>query len=154
MILHRIKIVDAQGKFLRYATTKEMLTLTINADGKVVQIGYWLPMECTTPIIPYTGGTGLIYGWKDMSPTHIVEWGIMTSDKHGKRIPIYSGDIYVDWNTGFLENKHTRPAVFSIYNMEHALDEMFPMIEVIGNINENPEYLNLSIRSTTCTCQP
>lgn len=122
-MIYRIKIVD-NGKFVRYVREDQYLRLMVNKNGGVDM--RWISNNEIE--------------WQDVSDTHKVEWGIMTSDKHGNRIPIYDGDIYVDWNTG-LENEHTRPSVFHIWNMEHALDEMFPMIEVIGNANLNPELL-------------
>lgn len=143
-MIYRIKIVK-DGKFVRYASTEEMKYLRVNAEGKV-------EMLSITPLLA-TGyrenHTGLIafaeaeHGWNDVSSTHDVEWGMLTQDKDGKPIPIYDCDIYVDWNTG-LDGVSTNPSVFRLYRDYNNLHlDQFPIIEVIGNVNENPELLDV-----------
>jgi len=80
-MIYRIKIVK-DGKFVRYATDEEMTWLRPKADGS---------------------GVERLIGKNDVSDTHKVEWGVITSDKHCNRIPIYEGDIYVDY-----ENIHSK----------------------------------------------
>ena len=120
-MIYRIAIYE-NGKFKRYATYEEMDLLRVNAKGNVEQLIY--------------------QEWLDVHNTHKVEWGMLTGDRNtGKLIPIYDGDIYVDWNTG-IESKSSKPEVFDLlmcYNNLHP--DQFPMIEVIGKIHLNPELL-------------
>ena len=62
-------------------------------------------------------------------------------DKNGKEI--YEGDIVIDWNTG-VKNEHGKPYVISyeeLWTVESLFPDQFPIIEIIGNIYENPELL-------------
>jgi len=125
-MIYRIAIYK-NGKFVRYATQEERYWLRINSSGLVQKVK--------------NGLSQLFRGWFDVSKTHKVEWGMLTSDKNSKLIPIYEGDIYIDWNTGIV-SKPTKPEVFDLfrdYNNLHP--DQFPMIEIIGNVHQNPELL-------------
>lgn len=78
-----------------------------------------------------------------------VEWGMVTIDKNGKRLHIYQGDWYVDWNTG-VQGKCGERQKFYINNSEQLLPEMFPMIEIVAqDVSYDESYEQL--RQRMCT---
>jgi len=133
---HRIaigKVVDGEWKFDHYAGFSEHKTLRVNQDGAVERAFFGHG----------DGVSGNIYGivWQDVSDTHRIEWGIKTYDKHGNPLDIYDGDIFVDWNTG-ADGVSTRPIIFELLTCASCVSyDEFPMIEILGNIHENPELL-------------
>ena len=127
------KVVNGEWKHDHYAGFTELKTLRVSKDGAVERAFFGHG----------DGASGNIYGivWQDVSDTHRIEWGIKTYDKHGDPLDIYDGDIFVDWNTG-ADGVSTRPIIFELLTCAESVSyDEFPMIEILGNLNENPELL-------------
>jgi hypothetical protein len=93
------------------------------------------------------GQDGELYHWGNSSilaidkTAHIIVFFTGFYDKTGKKI--YEGDIVVDWNTG-VKDESSSPYVISYeesWTVESLHPDQFPMVEIIGNIYENPELL-------------
>lgn len=148
---HRIaigKVVNGEWKFDHYATAKgEMIFLKPKADGRGVyeffhrshdEI-YNIPLE----EIIFHSNWEECFRWKDVSDTHRIEWGMETSDKYGNPLDIYNGDIFVDWNTG-KDECSSDPVAFELFiHYDFLCADQFPMVEILGNVNENPELLEV-----------
>ena len=148
---HRIaigKIIDGEWKHERYATPEEMAELKPKADGSGV-VEYTRGFKNETETIP--DGVEIIsnrwdeyFYWQDVSDTHRIELGMETYDKHGDPLDIYDGDIFVDWNTG-IPDKCSKPVVFELFvHHDFVHPESFPMVEILGNIHENPELMEVT----------
>ena len=145
-IKHRISIgtiTNGEWKFDHYATDYELTSLKPHTDGKVYMRSVTNKWEMSGFIYdsPYCSTMSLFPGWQDVSDTHRIEWGMETNDKYGNPLDIYDGDIFVDWNTG-ADGVSTRPIIFELLTCASCVSyDEFPMIEILGNIHENPEVL-------------
>ena len=138
------KVVNGEWKFDHYARSQELELLKVSPDGRVFNMvqsqDYEPPVR---QVIDWYKANNTIYTleWVDVSDTHRIEWGIKTYDKHGDPLDIYDGDIFVDWNTG-ADGVSTRPIIFETLTCASCVSyDEFPMIEILGNLNENPELL-------------
>jgi len=143
-MIYRIAIKDEQGKFLRYANVREMKYLRVSVDGKVEKLIVNTSIDVFPPRFPLLDialendsddETISIYGaWQDVSATHEVEWG--TIDLHK---PIYVNDIMRK-----SKQKEYQRDMYDIDDIIYRLIEgNFSAEDVIGNINENPELLEV-----------
>jgi len=152
-MIYRIALFK-DNKLIRYADANYMRYLRVSPSGRVQKIKasiFWKGEDVSSAyfkVLPVRSAhpatcAKVCCEWLDLSDTHKVEWGMLTSDKDSKLIPIYDGDIYVDWNTGIV-SKPTKPEVFELFSFYNNLHpDQFPMVEIIGNVHQNPELLEV-----------
>lgn len=119
------------------------------ADNTWIE-GYYCYLSGRHVIVPYDARIFDPDGRGDVIE-NFVEIDVKTRKRHigfpvaganGRYIDVYIGDIIVDWNTG-VPHKCSWPIEVKeyAYRLFDSLQFGFSIIEVIGNIEDNPELL-------------